>query len=363
MKSSTLESFGCVESIRPFLDDRLAGTCYEDCVIGTLSRIARDKAACAEPGKGFGKRPGSLPLVAAELLRFPNVVHLIPSLRVDKVSQHDQSELIDGQLECRSLRELNRQLQSGPHKSSIQAERAFPPQFYASRAQATSSSQVRSRPRRLRRSARVPKTRAGLEAKACGKLRPEGAARLDADTTAPAPPCHAKTRAICGPFTGRIHRVHGGWLRVYSKSRKTQARQLRQGPCGETLSRCLLRPFSGLFLRVLRRAHCQVGGRYSVPGSVRNGALRDARASPALTAPLVAMRTGQLLRFIGIGWSSRHSDGIRPIGGNGNGPGGSASPEASSSRPMPCGLALPPLRRDDSSRVRGLPVRRESGKL
>jgi hypothetical protein len=67
---------------------------------------------------------------------------------------------------------------------------------------------VRSRPRRLRRSARPHKTRAGLEAKACGKLRPVGAARLDADTTAPAPPCHAKARAICGSFTARIHRVH-----------------------------------------------------------------------------------------------------------------------------------------------------------
>jgi hypothetical protein len=102
-------------------------------------------------------------------------------------------------------------------------------EFYASRAHATSTSQVRSRPRRVRSSARVPKTRAGLEAKSCGKLRPVGACPARRGHYGARPTVSRESSCNLRTLYSRIHRVHRRMLAVDSKPRNTQA-AARQGP-------------------------------------------------------------------------------------------------------------------------------------
>jgi len=113
----------------------------------------------------------------------------------------------------------------------------------------------------------VPKTRAGLVAKSCGKLRPVGACPARRGHYGARPTMSRESSCNLRTLYSRIHRVHRRMLAVDSKPHNTQA-AARQGPCGETLSCCVLRPFSGLFLRVLRLAHRQPGDLTSVPGAV-----------------------------------------------------------------------------------------------
>ena len=113
----------------------------------------------------------------------------------------------------------------------------------------------------------MPKKRAGLEAKSCGKLRPVGACPARRGHYGARPTVSRESSCNLRTLYSRIHRVHRRMLAVDSKPRNTQA-AARQGPCGETLSCCVLRPLSGLFLRVLRLAHRQPGDLTSVPGAV-----------------------------------------------------------------------------------------------
>jgi hypothetical protein len=140
-------------------------------------------------------------------------------------------------------------------------------EFYASRDHPTSTSQRRSSPRRVRSSARVPKTRAGLEAKSCGKLRPVGACPARRGHYGARPTVSRESSGNLRTLYSRIHVSIGGCL-LWTASPVILRPQRGRVLCGETLSCCLLRPLSGLFLRVVRLAHRQPGDLTSVPGAV-----------------------------------------------------------------------------------------------
>jgi hypothetical protein len=137
----------------------------------------------------------------------------------------------------------------------------------------------------------VPKNTSRARGKACGKRRPLHAARLDADTTAPAPPCHAKSRAICGHFTGRVRRVHSGCLRVDSESRKTQARpaagSIAARPCRGRLLRMPF-CFSRRILRALDSRSCsrtlQRPGQWPAPEQGEDSVTPSSRATTFLSS-------------------------------------------------------------------------------
>src|SRR5215216_5952201 len=72
-------------------------------------------------------------------------------------------------------------------------------------------------------------TRAGLEAKSCGKLRPVGACPARRGHYGARPTMSRESSCNLRTLYSRIHRVHRRMLAVDSKSRNTQA-AARRGP-------------------------------------------------------------------------------------------------------------------------------------